>query len=87
VGQPRQMSLAFEALAATRGSRARLSLIRSLLLPSPRNMRAWYRLATRGTAGLGAAYVTRLLRVPVFIAPALMSRWQARRHARRHGLR
>jgi hypothetical protein len=86
VSQSRRMSLELEAVAAAGGLRAKLNLVRALLFPTRRHMRAWYPLARRGTAGLAAAYVGRLLRIPVSIAPALMSSWRARRQARRHGL-
>lgn len=59
--------------------RARVGVLREILVPPPHTMRLFFPLATRGRAGLAAAYLVRPLRLAAGAAPALLGYLRARR--------
>lgn len=71
----------FEELATTPGVRAKLSIVRSELVPTPDFMRWWSPLARRGPAGLAACYLWRPLYLATRAVPGLLAWRRARRIA------
>ncbi|MGH2761793.1 MAG: nucleotidyltransferase family protein [Thermoleophilaceae bacterium] len=75
------LAQAFEELAGTPGMRAKLSVVRDELLPTPGFMRWWSPLARRGRLGLAAAYLWRPLYLVLRAGPGLVAWRRARRVA------
>lgn len=79
------LAVSLEWLARAGGARARVRLLRRLLLPSPGWVRASYPFAHRGRTALAAAYVVRLARIPRYGPRALLVWRRARRATRSRG--
>jgi hypothetical protein len=75
------LSQGIEELARTPGLRAKLSMLRSELLPTPEFMRWWSPLARRGRLGLAASYLWRPLYLTLRAGPGLRAWRRARRAA------
>jgi hypothetical protein len=75
------LSQGIEELARTPGLRAKLSMFRSELLPTPEFMRWWSPLARRGRLGLAASYLWRPLYLALRAGPGLSAWRRARRAA------
>lgn len=71
----------FEEIATTAGLRAKLSVVRSELFPTPEFMRWWSPLARRGRLGLAASYLWRPLYLVLRAGPGLIAWRRARRIA------
>jgi hypothetical protein len=76
------MSLGFDWLARTHGSRRRATFIARKIAPQPEFMRAWTPLARRGRPGLAAAYLWRVTSLALRAGPAYIAWRKARRAAR-----
>jgi hypothetical protein len=68
----------FQELSTTPGLRAKLSLIRRELVPTPEFMRWWSPLARRGKLGLAVAYVWRVLITTWRVIPGFLA-WRGAR--------
>jgi hypothetical protein len=68
-------------LAATPGLKAKTALVWREAFPSKAFLRAWSRLARRGSAGLALAYVWRPVWILIQLGPALAAIMRARRAA------
>lgn len=75
----RPTALGYEWLAQTPGLAAKTRLVAHKLFPSVSFMRAWSPLARRGTLGLGAAYVHRVLWLSRHALPGLAAWLRTRR--------
>jgi Uncharacterised nucleotidyltransferase len=74
------LAISLQWLAEAPDRRARVRLLRQLLVPPPAWVRESYPFARRGRRALVAAYLVRLLRIPRYGLQALVA-WQgARRH-------
>ena len=73
------LALAFEHLAMTAGSRARISLVLRELFPTPAFMRWWSPLARRGGLGLATAYCWRPVWLVTQAGPGFLAWRRARR--------
>ena len=78
----RPLAASFEWLVQARGTRAKVRLVRELLVPEPAWVRASYPFARRSRRGLMAAYLVRLTRIPRYGLQALVAWRRARRDAR-----
>jgi len=76
------LALAFEHLATTAGSRARMSLVLRELFPTPSFMRWWSPLARRGRRGLVLAYCRRPVWLMIQAGPGFLAWRRARREGR-----
>ncbi len=76
------LALAFEHLAMTAGSRARISLVLHELFPTPAFMRWWSPLARRGRLGLALAYCRRPVWLLIQAGPGFLAWRRARRGGR-----
>jgi len=71
----------WEALLRAPGNRVRLALVAAVVAPRPAILRLGSGLARRGSGGLLAAYVLRMLSLAVRAAPALLAWQQGRENA------
>jgi hypothetical protein len=78
-GADAPLAASLEWLAVAPGWRARLALLRDLLVPSAAWVRQSYPFARRGRRALVAAYLFRLLRIPRYGAQAVVAWRRARR--------
>lgn len=76
------LALAFEHLATTRGTRARMSLMLRELFPTPSFMRWWSPRARRGRRGLVLAYCWRPVWLLIKAGPGFLAWRRARREWR-----